>query len=143
VTEHPTAQWTAQQIVEAFPFDTTPSYLVREDDGIHGKRITRRLESLGIDEAVTATASPGQNAYAERVTGTLPRGLFDHMIVFKEQHLKRLMSSYIDYFHPLLTHQSVDRDAPNGRPAQAAEPRNVVEFPAIHGLHHDNLPKAA
>jgi hypothetical protein len=62
VTEHPSAQWTAQQFVEAFPFDTAPSYLIRAGDGIYGERVTRRLGSLGIDEVITAPASPWQNA---------------------------------------------------------------------------------
>ena len=73
VTEHPTAQWTAQQIVEAFPFDTAPSYLIRDGDGIYGDCVTRRIESLGIDEVITAPASPWQNAYVERMIGTLRR----------------------------------------------------------------------
>jgi transposase InsO family protein len=131
VTEHPTAQWTAQQIVEAFPFDTAPSYLIRDGDGIYGERVTRRIESLGIDEVVTALASPWQNAYVERV------------IVFNERHPKRLMSSYLDYYHPWRTHQSLDRDTPDGRPVLAAEPGNVVELSAVQGLHHVYLPRAA
>jgi transposase InsO family protein len=143
VTEHPTAQWTAQQIVEAFPFDTAPSYLIRDGDGIYGERVTRRIESLGIDEVVTAPASPWQNAYVERVIGTLRRELFDHVIVFNERHLKRLMSSYLDYYHPWRTHQSLDRDTPDGRPVLAAEPGNVVELSAVQGLHHVYLPRAA
>ncbi len=124
VTEHPTAQWTAQQIVEAFPFDTAPSYLIRDGDGIYGERVTRRIENLGIDEVVTAPASPWQNAYVERVIGTLRRELFDHVIVRNERHLKRLMSSYLDYYHPWRTHQSLDRDAPDGRPIR----RTVVPY---------------
>jgi transposase InsO family protein len=143
VTEHPTAQWTAQQLVEAFPFDTAPSYLIRDGDCIYGERVTRKIESLGIDEVVTAPASPWQNAYAERVIGTVRRELIDHVIVLNERHLKRLLSSYFDYYHPWRTHQSLDRDAPNGRLVQAAEPSNVVEFPVVHGLHHVYLPKAA
>ncbi|MCP4194349.1 MAG: transposase family protein, partial [Planctomycetaceae bacterium] len=135
VTAHPTAQWTAQQIVEAFPFDTAPSYLIRDGDGIYGQRVMRRIESLGIDEVVTAPASPWQNAYVERVIGTLRRELFDHVIVLNEPHLKRLMSSYLDYYHPWRTHQSLDSDAPDGRPVRAAETCNVVELSAVHGLH--------
>ena len=99
VTEHPTAQWTAQQIVEAFPLDTAPNYLIRAGDGIYGARVTRRADSLGIDEVITAPASPWQNAYVERVIGTLRRELFDHVIVLNERHLKRLMSSYLNYYH--------------------------------------------
>ncbi|MCP3866882.1 MAG: transposase family protein [Gammaproteobacteria bacterium] len=143
VTEHPTAQWTAQQIVEAFPFDTAPSYLIRDGDGIYGERVTRRIESLGIDEVITAPASPWQNAYVERVIGTLRRELFDHVIVFNERHLKRRLSSYLEYYHPWRTHQSLNSDAPDGRPVRAAESCNVVELPAVHGLHHVYLPKVA
>jgi putative transposase len=143
VTEHPTAQWTAQQTVEAFTFDTAPSYLIRDGDGIYGERVTRRIESLGIDEVITAPASPWQNAYLERVIGTLRRELFDHVIVLNERHLKRLMSSYLDYYHPWRTHQSLNSDAPDGHRVRAVEPCNVVEFPAVHGLHHVYLPKAA
>ena len=143
VTEHPTAQWTAQQIVEAFPFDMAPSYLIRDGDGIYGERVTRRIESMGIDEVVTAPASPWQNAYVERVIGTLRRELFDHVIVLNERHLKRLMSSYLDYYHPWRTHQTLDGDAPDGRPVRAVEPCNVVEFPVVQGLHHVYLPQAA
>ena len=114
VTEHPTAQWTAQQLVEAFPFDTAPRYLIRDGDGIYGQRVTRRIESLGIDEIVTAPASPWQNAYVERVIGTLRRELLDHVIILNKRHLKRLLSSYLDYYHPWRTHRSLDRDAPDG-----------------------------
>jgi len=83
------------------------------------------------------------NAYVERVIGTLRRELFDHVIVLNERHLKRLMSSYLDYYHPWRTHQSLDSDAPDGRPVRAAETCNVVELSAVHGLHHVYLPKAA
>jgi transposase InsO family protein len=143
VTEHPTAQRAAQQIVEAFPFEAAPSYLIRDGDGIYGERVTQRIESLGIDEVVTAPASPRQNAYVERVIGTLRRELFNHVIVLNERHLLRLMSSYLDYYHPWRTHQSLDRDAPDGRSVRAGDLCNVVEFPAVHGLHHVYLPKAA
>ena len=143
ITDHPTAQWTAQQLVEAFPFDTAPRYLIRDGDGVYGERVTRRIESLGIDEVVTAPASPWQNAYVERVIGTLRRELLDHVIIFNERHLRRLLSSYLDYYHPWRTHRSLDQDAPDGRPVRAGEPSNVLEFPAVHGLHHFYLPKAA
>ena len=115
VTAHPTAQWTAQQLVEAFPFDTAPRFLIRDGDRVYGLRVTRRIESLGIDEVVTAPASPWQNAYVERVIGTLRREMLDHVIIFNERHLKRLLSSYLDYYHPWRTHRSLDRDAPDGR----------------------------
>ncbi len=79
----------------------------------------------------------------ERVIGTLRREIYDHVIVLNERHLKRLMSSYLNYYHPWRTHQSLNSDAPDGRPIRAAKPCNVVELPAVHGLHHVYLPKAA
>ena len=98
VTEHPTAQWTAQQIVEAFPFDTAPRYLLRDGDGIYGERVRRRIDSLGIDEVVTAPASPWQSPYVERVIGSIRRELLDHVIILNECHLRRLLSSYLGYY---------------------------------------------
>ncbi len=143
VTEHPTAQWTAQQLVEAFPFDTAPSYLLRDGDGIYGDRVRRKIDSLGIDEVVTAPASPWQNAYVERVIGSLRRERLDHVIILNERHLRRLLSSYLGYYHSWRTHRSLDQDAPDGRPVQSAESGKVIEFPVVHGLHHYYLPKAA
>ncbi|MCP5041819.1 MAG: transposase family protein [bacterium] len=85
VTAHPTAQWTAQQMVEAFPFDTAPQYLIRDRDGTYGERFRRRVRSLGIEEVVTAPRSPWQNPYAERVIGTLRRECLHNVIVLHER----------------------------------------------------------
>jgi hypothetical protein len=96
-----------------------------------------------IEEVVTAPASPWQNAYVERVIGSFRRELLDHVIILNERHLKRLLSSYLHYYHPWRTHRSLDRDAPDGRPVRSAEPKHVTELPAVQGLHHYYLPKAA
>ena len=144
VTEHPMAQWTAQQLVEAFPFDTAPRYLLRDGDGIYkSEKVWRRIESLNINEVVTASASPWQNAYVERVIGSIRREILNHVIVLNEAHLRRLLSRYIDYYHHWRTHRSLDMDAPNGRSFHSVGSGNVIEFPAVHGLHHYYLPKAA
>ena len=143
VTEHPTAQWTAQQLVEAFPFDTAPRYLLRDGDGIYGARVRRRIDSLGIDDVATAPASPWQNAYVERVIGSLRRELLDHVIILSERHLKRLLSPYLDDYRPWRTHRSLEQDAPDGRPVRSAKLNQVAEFPAVDGLHHYYLPRAA
>ena len=143
VTEHPTAQWTAQQLTEAFPFDTAPRFLIRDSDGSYGRKVRRRIRSLGIAEIVTAPASPWQNPYVERVIGSIRRQLLDHVVVLSERHLKRLLSTYLDYYHPWRTHQSLDGDAPDHRPVRSAKPTQIAEFPAVHGLHHYYLPKAA
>jgi putative transposase len=143
VPEHPTPQWTVQQIVEAFPSDTAPGYQIRDNDGIYGECVTRRIKSLGIDEVVMAPAPSWQNSYVVRVTGTLRRELFDHVIVLNERRLKRLMSSYLDYYHLWRPHQSLGRDAPGCRSIRLAEPFNVFECSAVNGLHHYYPPKAA
>ena len=142
-TEHPIAPWTAQQLVEAFPFDTAPGYLLRDGDGIYGERVRRRIKSLGIDEVVTASASPWQNPCVERVIGSLRRELLEHVIILNERHLKRLLRSYLGYYHSWRTHRSLDHDAPDGGPVQSAESGKAIEFPVVHGLHHYYLPKAA
>ena len=87
VTEHPTAQWTGQQIIEAFPWDTAPRYLPRDRDGIYGTQFQRRVESMGIEEVLTAPRSPWQNAFVERVIGRIRRDCLDHAIVLNERHL--------------------------------------------------------
>jgi transposase InsO family protein len=143
VTEHPTAQWTAQQLTEAFPFDTAPRYLLRDGDGSYGHKVQRRIRSLGINDVVTAPASPWQNPYVERVIGSIRRELLNHVVVLSKRHLKRLLSDYLDYYHPWRTHQSLAGDTPNHRPVLAASPTQVDELPAVCGLHHYYLPRAA
>ena len=143
VTEHPTAQWTAQQLTEAFPLDTAPRYLLRDGDGSYGRQVQRRIRSFGTKEVITAPASPWQNPYVERVIGSILRELLDHVVVLNEQHLKRLLSAYLDYYHPWRTHRSLAGDAPDHRPVRSAKPAHVIDFPAVHGLHHYYLPKVA
>ncbi|TDI89132.1 MAG: hypothetical protein E2O75_07955 [Chloroflexi bacterium] len=90
-----------------------------------------------------APASPWQNPYVERVIGSLRRELLDHVIVLNQRHLKQLLASYLDYYHPWRTHRSLDQDAPVSRPVQIAKPDQIAEFPVVHGLHHYYLPRAA
>ena len=133
-----------QQILEAFPFDTGPKYLLRDGDGMVADQVKRRMASLGINDVVTAPASTWQNATVERVIGRLRRELLDHVIVLNQRPLKRLLSSYLDYYyHPWRTYRSLDQDAPVGRPVQIAKPDQIAEFPVVHGLHHYYLPRAA
>jgi len=143
VTEHPTSQWTAQQMVEAFPFYTAPRFLLRDGDVTYGDRVRRRVESLGIDEVVTAPVSPWQNRYVERMIGSLRRELLNHVVILNERHLEQLLSSYLDYHHPWQTHQSLRSNTRDGRPIRSSKPGKVIERPAVHGLHHYYLPMAA
>jgi putative transposase len=116
VTEHPTAQWTAQQIVEAFPWETAPRYVLRDWDSICGTAFQSRVKNLGMEEVKTAPHSPWQNPYAERVIGGIRRECLNDVIVLNEQHLRRVLQSYVDYYQHWRTHRSLEMDAPEPRP---------------------------
>ncbi len=136
VTAHPTAQWTAQQLFEAFPFDTAPRYLLRDRDAIYGDMVQRRIKSLGIEEVVTAPRSPWQNPFCERVIGSIRRDCLDHVIVINERHLRRILREYIDYYHTCRTHLSLNKDPPETRAVEPPEMGNIIAFPRVGGLHH-------
>ena len=143
VTAHPTEQWTAQQIVEAFPWDKAPRYLLRDRDSIYGALFQRRVTSLGIEEVRTAPRSPWQNPFVERFIGSIRRDCLDHVIVFNERHLKRLLSRYFAYYHYWRTHLSLSMDSPQSRPVQLPAQGAVIEYPEVGGLHHHYERRAA
>ena len=99
VTTNPHAEWTAHQIVDAFPYEEAPRFLIRDRDGIFGKYFTRRIESMGVEEVPTAPRSPWQNPYCERVIGSIRRECLDHVIILSEGHLRRILTDYFDYYH--------------------------------------------
>jgi hypothetical protein len=136
VTEHPTAAWLSRQITEAFPWDTAPRYLLRDRDGSYGSEFCNRVEAMGITEVVTAPQSPWQNPYAERVIGSLRREYLDYCVIFNERHLRRVLPSYLDYYHRTRTHLSLDKDCPDPRPVQPRRIGKVVEIAQAGGLHH-------
>src|SRR6266849_487106 len=132
VTEHPTAAWLSRQVTEAFPWDTAPRYLPRDRDGSYGSYFRNRVEAMGITEVITAARSPWQNAYVERVIGSIRRECLDHI----ERHLRRVLSSYVDYYHRTRTHLSLDKDCPDSRPIMPRRIGKVVAIPKVGGLHH-------
>lgn len=134
VTAHPTAKWAAQQIVEAFPFDSTPRYLLRDNDRIYGWDFHEQLEAMGIHDFPTAPGSPWQNAYVERVIGSIRRECLDHVIVFSEKSLRRVLHSYIGYYNDSRLHLSLDKDSPVPRDVQALG--EIIAIPQVGGLHH-------
>ena len=123
VTEHPTAAWTAQQLIDAFPDDRAPRWLLRDRDAIYGDAFRRRIAGMGIGEVVSSPASPWQNPYAERLIGSLRRECLDHVIVFNEQHLRRVLTAYLTYYHGSRTHLSLQKDAPIHRVSDLWIPR--------------------
>jgi transposase InsO family protein len=135
VTAHPTAEWTARQLIEAFP-EETARYLVRDRDAIYGERFRQAIEALGIEEIVTAASSPWQNAYVERLIGSLRRECLDHVIVLDEVHLRRILEKYFAYYNRSRCHLSLAGDAPEPRGIHGPGLGEVVEFPEVGGLHH-------
>ena len=119
VTAHPTAEWIAQQITEAFPWNEVPRYLIRDRDRIYGVVVTRRLRAMGIRDKPIAPGAPWQNTYAERLVGTLRRECVDHIIALSEQHLCQVLKSYANnYYNTWRTHRSLDKDTPISHPVQ-------------------------
>jgi putative transposase len=143
VTEHPTAQWTAQQVVEAFPWDEAPRYLLRDRDCIYGAAFRQRVRRMGIEEVVTTPRSPWQNPYVERLIGSIRREVLDHVIVLNELHLRRLLTDYLTYYHCFRTHLSLEMDCPVPRPIQPPEHGKVTAVPEVGGLHHHYARRAA
>ena len=136
VTEHPTAEWTAQQIREAFPEETAPRYIIRDRDQIYGEDFRQRVAGMQIEEIITSAHSPWQNAYMERLIGSIRRECIDHVIVLGERHLRRILHSYFEYYHRWRTHLSLAKDAPEPRVIQPPEMGEVIELPQVRGLHH-------
>jgi transposase InsO family protein len=134
VTDHPTAQWIVQQISDAFPWDETPRYLIRDRDAAYGYAVRRRLQAMGIRDRPTAPRSPWQNAYAERLVGSIRRECLDHMIVLGEAHLRRILKTYISYYNGARTHLSLKKDAPIPRSIEWIG--RISSIPVLGGLHH-------
>jgi putative transposase len=131
VTAHPTAEWTAHQIVEAFAEHETWRYLLRDRDGVY---VRSRMASLQIEEILRAPRSPWQNPYAERLIGSIRRECLDHFIILNARHLKRTLASYFSYYHGSRAHLGLDRQCPFPRQVSAAG--QIVQIPQLGGLHH-------
>ena len=124
VTANPTAEWIARQITDAFPWNEAPDYLVRDRDGSYDKAVTRRLAAMGIRDHPTAPRSPWQNGHAERLIGSIRRECLDHIVVFGEAHVRRILA----------THLSLSKDSPGHRPVQPCG--QLAARPILGGLHH-------
>jgi transposase InsO family protein len=143
VTESPTAVWTGQQIVEAFPWDTAPRFLIRDRDGKYGHEFNRRVEALGIEQVLISPHSPWQNPYVERVIGSIRRECLDHVITLNEWHLRGILREYLDYYNRSRTHLGLDKDCPVPRPVESAEVGGIQAEPVLDGLHHRYSTRAA
>jgi putative transposase len=136
VTAHPSAQWTGNQVVQAFPYDSAPRFLLRDNDSIYGEAFHSQVTHMGIEEIATAYRSPWQNAYVERVIGSIRRECLDHMIVLGENHLRCILDEYVEYYNTVRTHQSLGRNSPTPREVEPPANGHVVATPYLGGLHH-------
>jgi transposase InsO family protein len=134
VTRHPTAEWLAQQIVEAFPWATAPTYLVRDNDCAYGQAFTNRVRAMGIRDRQISPRSPWQNPYVERLIGTLRRECLDHVLIYGERHLRRILTLYSRYYNETRTHLGLGKDAPLQRSVQRSG--TIIVTPILSGLHH-------
>ena len=136
MTAHPTAEWTAQQLRNAFPWDSAPRYLLRDRDRIFGDDFTRQVQDMGMQEVLSAPRSPWQRAYVERVIGTIRRECLDHVIIFNEAALYQQIKLFTAYYHESRTHLSLAKDSPEPRAVQPSELGRIVAIPQVGGLHH-------
>jgi len=134
VTRHPTAEWLARQITEAFPWSSAPAYLVRDNDSAYGHVFTHRLRAMGIRDRPISPRSPWQNGHVERLIGTVRRECLDRILIFGEQHLRRVLASYAAYYNQARTHLALQKDAPLHRAVQRSGV--IVAIPILAGLHH-------
>ena len=131
VTEHPTADWTSQQIVEAFADRDAPRYLIRDRDSIYGSEVRLRIASLGIEEVLTAPRNPWQNPYVERLIGSIRRDCLNHFVILNARHLKRILASYFVYYHGSRTHLGLDKQCPI--PRQVSSIGRIIAIPQLGG----------
>ena len=134
VMRHPTAEWLARQITEAFPWTSATAYLVRDNDRAYGHVFISRVRAMGIRDRPTSPGSPWQNGTAERLIGTLRRECLDHVVIFSEMHLRRILSAYAAYYNQERTHLALQKDAPLHRPVQRSGV--ILTIPILAGLHH-------
>jgi len=138
VTEHPAAAWVIQQLRETFPFDTAPRHLTFDRDSTFSAQVVSTVKSFGAKPARTAPRSPWQNGFAGRWIGSVRRELLDHVVVFNERHLRRLLRDYVAYYHDDRTHLGPGKATPARRPIQPRpnEHATVITVPRLGGLHH-------
>jgi transposase InsO family protein len=134
VTANPTAEWIAHQITQAFPWDETPRYLIRDRDRIYGAAVTRRLRAMGIRDKPIAPGSPWQNSFAERLIGSIRRECTDYVVALGEGHLRQILQSYARYYNESRTHRSLNEDAPIHRAIESLGA--IISRPVLSGLHH-------
>jgi transposase InsO family protein len=135
VTNRPTAAWTAQQLRNAFPDNHAPRYVLHDGDGAFAA-IATTLVGMRVETVRTAPRSPWQNAYVERIIGSIRRECLDHLIVINEAGLRRVLASYVGYYMCSRTHLALAKDSPVPRPVKSPSTGRILATPEVGGLHH-------
>ncbi len=143
VTDCPTAQWTGRQLIQAFPWDTAPRFLLRDRDAIYASEFLRSVNTLGIEDVRTSPRSPWQNPYVERLIGSIRRECLDHVVIVNESHLRHVLREYLGYYSEARTHLGLGKDSPEPRTVEPPEAGRVVALPRVGGLHHRYTRRAA
>lgn len=143
VSEHPSQEWTMQQMREAFPWDHGCRYLLRDRDAIYGGDWVAMTKGLGMEEVISGPRSPWQNPYVERLIGSIRRECLDHIIVWNERSLRRTLQSYFAYYQRSRSHLALAKDAPESRAVEKPERGRIVVIPQVGGLHHRYQRRAA
>jgi putative transposase len=143
VTERPTAEWAAQQVIDAFPWDEALRYLLRDRDRIYGASFRQQVWNMGVEEVLIAPRSPWQNPYVERLIGSIRRECLDHVVILNERHLMHVLARYFAYYHQWRTHLSLAMDCPEPRPVQPPDLGEAIAVPEVGGLHHHYERRAA
>lgn len=143
VTAHPTAEWTAHQLREAFPWESAPKYLLRDRDRIFGHEFIEQVKAMGIKQVLSVPRSPWQRGHIERLIGSIRRECLDHLIVFNEHTVRRHLHAYADYYHRARTHLALQKDCPEPRAIQAPEIGPIISILEVGGLHHRYVRLAA
>jgi putative transposase len=136
ITQHPTVEWTAQQLREAFPCDTAPRFLLRDRNRIFGQEFVEQVQAMGVEQVLSTPRSPWQRAYVERLIGTIRRECLDHVIAVNESSLRRHLQAFTNYYHRSRTHLDLEKDTPEPRPIQPRSSGQIIAIPEVGGLHH-------
>ena len=141
VTAHPTAQWCAQQLRNAFSDAEPPRFLIRDRDTKFREAFAATVSALGMEPLLTAYRSLWQNGYAERLIGSVRRECLDHLIIMHENHLRAILQNYIHYYNTQRTHLGINKDSPEPREVQTEG--EIGKVAVANGLHHYYFRRAA
>ena len=143
VTDSPTAAWAGRQLVQAFPWDTAPRFLLRDRDAIYGSEFLRAVGGLQIEDVRISPRSPWHNPFVERLIGSIRRECLDHVVIWNENHLRRVLRDYLGYYSEARTHLALVKDAPEIRAIEPPGAGRIVALPQVGGLHHRYTRRAA